>query len=229
MPAALIDMSARLDPAATQAAAARAHIAVRLDLRPVPGRMQRNEAFIEVMADESERTAPHDRSTAASPAAPHLRLATGATPAVAPPAPVAPEAAPQQDTADSAGGQAARPPLDERVARALEQMRSRPAERWTVAKLAKAAGLSRAAFARRFAAEVGVPPLRYLADLRLARAAQRLVEGNDSLAGVAAEVGYESEFAFSRAFKRRYGEAPGVWRRHARAAGIRPMAPRAAA
>ncbi|MEJ7732220.1 MAG: AraC family transcriptional regulator [Polyangiaceae bacterium] len=125
--------------------------------------------------------------------------------------------------------QDARPPLDERVARALAQMQARPAERWTVAKLAKAAGLSRAAFARRFAAEVGVPPLRYLADLRLGRAAQRLVEGNDSLAGVAAEVGYESEFAFSRAFKRRYGEAPGVWRRHARAAGGAPMAPRAAA
>ena len=171
--------------------------------------MPRNEAFIEVMADESERAAHQDRPTTSAGAAPRLQLAPAAEP--------------------RPGSETAGRPLDERVARALAQMQARPAERWTVAKLAKAAGLSRAAFARRFAAEVGVPPLRHLADLRLARAAQRLIEGTDSLAGVAAEVGYESEFAFSRAFKRRYGEAPGVWRRHARTAGGAPMAPRAAA
>jgi AraC-like DNA-binding protein len=195
--------------------------------------MVRNEAFIEVMADESERAAHQDRPTASAGAAPRLQLAPARPGLARDDSSEAPsrnlDASPAAGAEARPSEQGARPPLDERVARALAQMQARPAERWTVAKLAKAAGLSRAAFARRFAAEVGVPPLRHLADLRLGRAAQRLVESTDSLAGVAAEVGYESEFAFSRAFKRRYGEAPGVWRRHARAAGGVPMAPRAAA
>jgi AraC-like DNA-binding protein len=78
---------------------------------------------------------------------------------------------------------------------------------------AKAVGLSRAAFARRFARALGVSPIAYLAELRLARAAQRLSECDHSLAEVATEVGYESEFAFSRAFKRRYGVPPAAYRR----------------
>jgi AraC-like DNA-binding protein len=106
---------------------------------------------------------------------------------------------------------------DRRVARALQLMQARPTERWTVAALAKAAGLSRAAFARRFLAELGVPPLRYLTDLRMQRAARRLSETDDSLAAIAAEVGYDSEFAFGRAFKRHMGEAPGAFRRRVRA------------
>ncbi|MEZ4448455.1 MAG: helix-turn-helix transcriptional regulator [Nannocystaceae bacterium] len=96
-------------------------------------------------------------------------------------------------------------------------MHSRPTERWTVEALARAAGLSRAAFARRFLAELGVPPLRHLTDLRMRRAARRLVESDDSLAAIAADVGYDSEFAFGRAFKRHLGEAPGAYRRRVRA------------
>jgi len=109
------------------------------------------------------------------------------------------------------------PPMDERIARALGRLRERPTDRWTVAALAKAAGLSRAAFARRFLAELGVPPLRYLAELRMDLGARLLAEGDASLAHIAAQVGYESEFAFSRAFKRRTGEAPGAYRRRRRA------------
>ncbi|MFT3775868.1 MAG: AraC family transcriptional regulator [Minicystis sp.] len=108
---------------------------------------------------------------------------------------------------------------DEHVARALQRMREQLAERWTVESLAKAAGLSRAAFARRFLAEMKVSPLRYLADLRMERAAQLLAEGDASLSRIAAEVGYVSEFAFSRAFKRHTGEAPGVFRRRCQPQG----------
>ncbi|WP_437805200.1 AraC family transcriptional regulator [Sorangium sp. So ce1078] len=115
-------------------------------------------------------------------------------------------------------GRAARA-FDRRVARALRLMQDKPAERWTIEALAKAAGLSRAALARRFLAELGVPPLRYLAELRMQRAAELLAEGDGSLAAVAAEVGYDSEFAFSRAFKRHTGEAPGAFRRRSRSEG----------
>lgn len=108
-------------------------------------------------------------------------------------------------------------PRDRRLARALALMRSRPAHPWTVESLAKAAGLSRAAFARRFQAELGVPPRRFLADRRMELASRLLAEGDESLAGVAAQIGYESEFAFSRAFKRHHGEAPGAFRRRIRA------------
>lgn len=109
--------------------------------------------------------------------------------------------------------------FDRRVARVLRLMQEKPAERWTIEALAKAAGLSRAALARRFLAELGVPPLRYLAELRMRRAAELLAGGDGSLAAVAAEVGYDSEFAFSRAFKRHTGEAPGAFRRRSRSEG----------
>lgn len=109
--------------------------------------------------------------------------------------------------------------FDRRVARALQLIQEKPAARWTIEALARAASLSRAAFARRFLAEVGVPPLRYVAELRMQRAAELLAEGDRSLASVAAEVGYDSEFAFSRAFKRHTGEAPGAFRRRSRSQG----------
>ena len=102
---------------------------------------------------------------------------------------------------------------DPRIARALAAARARLAERWTVAKLAKVAGMSRAAFARRFLADVGVPPLRFLANERLRRAAALLEATDASLAGIAVEVGYATEFALGRAFRRVVGEPPGVYRR----------------
>ncbi len=109
---------------------------------------------------------------------------------------------------------------DPRIARALEAIAARPAERWTVARLAKVAGLSRAAFARRFVAEVGAPPLRHVTATRMRLAAERLAANDASLAAIAAEVGYATEFALSRAFRRLVGEPPGVYRRRARASSF---------
>lgn len=119
------------------------------------------------------------------------------------------------DLAPSPTANDVRPVRDPRILRALDAIRAQPAERWTVAKLAKVAGLSRAAFARRFAAEVGAPPLHHLAALRMGRAAELLAATDASLAAVAAEVGYATEFALSRAFRRRVGEPPGAFRRRA--------------
>lgn len=107
---------------------------------------------------------------------------------------------------------------DARVSRALALLQAEPAKRWTVERLARAVGMSRAAFARRFGALTGQPPLRYLAELRLALAATSLEGSDEALSELAARVGYSSEFAFSRAFKRRYGVAPGTFRRLLRGA-----------
>ena len=97
------------------------------------------------------------------------------------------------------------------------------AARLSVAGLARAVGLSRAAFARRFVLATGVSPLRFLNALRLERAAQLLGETDAGLAEVAEKVGYASEFAFSRAFKRHHGVAPSVYRRGTSASIITMM------
>ena len=102
---------------------------------------------------------------------------------------------------------------DPAVSRALALMQAEPAKRWTVERLARAVGLSRAAFARRFVALSGRSPLRYLTELRLALAASLLENDDASLAEVALRVGYVSEFAFSRAFKRQHGVTPSRFRR----------------
>jgi AraC-like DNA-binding protein len=102
---------------------------------------------------------------------------------------------------------------DRHVSAALRLMHARPEESWTMEALAREAGLSRSAFAERFAAIMGAPPMQYLANWRLQRAA-RLLEGqNVSIAQAAAAVGYESEAAFNRAFKKQVGVPPGAWRR----------------
>lgn len=108
------------------------------------------------------------------------------------------------------------PVVDLQVARAIAAMKVAPARRWTVAALAKVAGLSRAAFARRFKKAMGVPPLRWLTEHRLKLAQTRLVETETVLAELAQQIGYVSEFAFAKAFKRRFGTAPGGFRRTAR-------------
>jgi transcriptional regulator GlxA family with amidase domain len=102
---------------------------------------------------------------------------------------------------------------DRRVSPALEAMSREPARRWTIAELARVCGLSRAAFNRRFAAATGTSPLRHLYLARMDLAGRRLLETDDSLAAIAAEIGYESEFAFGKAFKRRFGVPPGTYRR----------------
>jgi transcriptional regulator GlxA family with amidase domain len=103
--------------------------------------------------------------------------------------------------------------LDEAVERAVALLQLDVRRRWSVQTLAKAVGLSRAALARRFAAALGVSPIAYLTELRLMLAARLLTESNRTLVEVAALVGYESEFAFSRAFKRRHGLPPLSFRR----------------
>lgn len=104
---------------------------------------------------------------------------------------------------------------DPYVARALDAMKKDPSRRWTVAALARVSGLSRAAFARRFRRALGTSPLRWLTEHRLRLAQARLLETDLALAGVATEVGYESEFAFAKAFKRVIGIPPGLFRRRA--------------
>ncbi|MBF9069581.1 AraC family transcriptional regulator [Streptacidiphilus fuscans] len=103
---------------------------------------------------------------------------------------------------------------DPAVAPALAAMHGDPAEAWTVQSLADQAGLSRAAFARRFTTMVGEPPLAYLTRWRMTRAAAQLREDAElPLSAVATRAGYGSEFAFGKAFKREYGVAPGAFRR----------------
>jgi AraC-like DNA-binding protein len=90
-------------------------------------------------------------------------------------------------------------------------MHAEPTRAWTLEELAREAGLSRSSFAERFAGYVGIPPMQYLQKWRLQIAASRLVDGA-SIAAIAADVGYESEAAFSRAFKRVIGASPADWR-----------------
>lgn len=99
------------------------------------------------------------------------------------------------------------------VGRCLALIHSRLAEPWTVDELARAVGLSRSALADRFARLIGEPPMHYLARWRLQVAAERLSSSHEPLARIAFDVGYESEVAFSRAFKRAFGSPPGTWRR----------------
>lgn len=103
--------------------------------------------------------------------------------------------------------------VDRRILRALSLLQAEPAKPWTVERLARTVGLSRAAFARRFVAVSGRSPRKFLSELRLALAASLLESTDDALAEVALHVGYSSEFAFSRAFKRQHGVAPGSFRR----------------
>ena len=105
--------------------------------------------------------------------------------------------------------------VDSHVERALAAMKRDPSRRWTVADLARIAGLSRAPFARRFERTMGAPPLRYLTELRLRQAVTRLVTTDAGLAAIAIDVGYATEFSFAKAFKRAYGIAPGIFRKRA--------------
>jgi AraC-like DNA-binding protein len=110
---------------------------------------------------------------------------------------------------------------DEHVGRALGLLHTRAAHPWSLDELARAAGLSRTTLHERFAALVGQPPMQYLARWRMQLAASHLAHGSDKIAAIALEVGYESEAAFNRAFKRLVGVPPATWRREraARAPG----------
>jgi AraC-like DNA-binding protein len=102
---------------------------------------------------------------------------------------------------------------DPQVGQALALIHHQPEERWTVESLARRVGLSRSALSAKFTRLVGRPPLSYLTDVRLAKAAALLRTQPATLNAVAMSVGYDSEVAFSKAFKRRFGTAPGAYRR----------------
>ncbi|WP_234993309.1 AraC family transcriptional regulator [Amphiplicatus metriothermophilus] len=102
---------------------------------------------------------------------------------------------------------------DRHVGEALRLMHSRPAENWTLDALAREVGMSRSVFADRFAQIMGTPAMQYLSAWRLQLAARLLERPNVSIAQAAAEVGYGSEAAFNRAFKKQVGAPPGAWRR----------------
>src|SRR5262245_48153255 len=108
---------------------------------------------------------------------------------------------------------------DEIVGRGLSLLHGDPAHPWTIDELANGVALSRSAFADRFTAVVGQPPMQYLAHWRMQLAAARLATGNTKVAAIAEEVGYDSEPAFSRAFKRLMGVSPATWRRAREAGG----------
>ena len=97
---------------------------------------------------------------------------------------------------------------DDLVGDALTLVHDDPAHPWSVAALARAVGLSRAAFARRFQAAVGDAPMSYLTGWRMALAADLLRQPGATVTSVAPEVGYATPFAFSAAFKRHHGRSP---------------------
>lgn len=102
---------------------------------------------------------------------------------------------------------------DPHVGEALRLIHARPREEWTLDRLAREVGLSRTAFASRFTHYVGVSPMHYLARWRLQLAGRLLERPGMSIAQAGAEVGYESEAAFNRAFKKFVGIPPGTWRK----------------
>lgn len=107
---------------------------------------------------------------------------------------------------------------DPHLAKALALIHDRPAHNWTVEALAKESALSRTVLAERFTKIVGMPPMHYLAKWRMQIASELLSAGNSNVANIAAEIGYESEAAFSRAFKKMIGVPPSAWRLGVRAA-----------
>jgi AraC-like DNA-binding protein len=102
---------------------------------------------------------------------------------------------------------------DPNIGRALTLLHANPAKAWSAEVLAVEVGMSRSGFAERFTTLVGQPPMQYLACWRMQLAGQRLRESRDTIAQVGFSVGYESEAAFSRAFKREFGDSPAAWRR----------------
>ncbi len=119
---------------------------------------------------------------------------------------------------------------DDAIGRTLSLLHDRPAHPWSLDELAKEAGLSRSVLAERFHHFVGTPPMQYLAQWRMQLAASLLSGTSATIAEVADRVGYGSEAALSRAFKRMVGVAPSAWREGTRPnAGFAPATPEDAA
>jgi AraC-like DNA-binding protein len=102
---------------------------------------------------------------------------------------------------------------DPYVGKAITLLHSRCAEAWTTEGLAEEVGLSRSALADRFTRLIGEPPMRYLAKYRMTAAANLLQDGRQNACNIAYSVGFNSEAAFSRAFKKEFGVPPGAWQR----------------
>jgi AraC-like DNA-binding protein len=111
---------------------------------------------------------------------------------------------------------------DRHVGRALALLHEEPARAWTVDELARKVGLSRSALGERFHGLIGAPPMQYLTRWRTSLAARALRDTKASILRIASDVGYESEAAFNRAFKREFGLPPAAWRKRA---ARRPPAP----
>ncbi|MFQ6398068.1 AraC family transcriptional regulator [Nocardia sp. KC 131] len=115
-------------------------------------------------------------------------------------------------TGDPVSSGWARALSDPAISRALRDMHAQPAHPWTVAELATRADMSRTVFAERFTALVGEPPVAYLTWWRMTSAGRLLRESDAPLSSIAQSVGYTSEFAFAKAFKREFGLPPGRYR-----------------
>lgn len=118
---------------------------------------------------------------------------------------------------------------DPTVGRSLAALHRKPAHPWTLDELAEAAAVSRSALTERFARYLGQSPMAYLTDWRIELGAEALRTTSRSVLQVAAEVGYESEAAFNRAFKRKFGQPPAQYRRSCRRQGRQVAEPAAAA
>lgn len=102
---------------------------------------------------------------------------------------------------------------DPQISEAIANIHRAPQSSWTVERLATLSGMSRSAFASRFTELVGEPPLRYLSRWRMHKAIEMLREGRLTTSEIASHIGYESEAAFSKAFKKWNGQGPGAYRR----------------
>jgi AraC-like DNA-binding protein len=103
---------------------------------------------------------------------------------------------------------------DRIVGAALNALHKEPARAWTLEELAREAATSRSVLAERFQQLVGSSPMQYLTQWRMLLAANLLARSNAPLARIAEDVGYQTDTAFSRAFRREYGEPPAAWRRN---------------
>ncbi|WP_201189000.1 AraC family transcriptional regulator [Pseudomonas fluorescens] len=102
---------------------------------------------------------------------------------------------------------------DRIVGTALNALHKKPCHSWTLEELARTAGTSRSVLAERFQQLVGISPMQYLTQWRMLLAANLLRSSNSSLLRIAEEVGYQTDTAFSRAFRREFGAPPAAWRR----------------
>jgi AraC-like DNA-binding protein len=105
------------------------------------------------------------------------------------------------------------------VSAALNALHKRPAHDWTLEELARESGTSRSVLAERFQQLVGSSPIQYLTQWRMLLASNLLSRCNQPLASIAEAVGYQTDTAFSRAFRREFGTPPAAWRR----ANVRPI------